>query len=45
MSAFYPKEKDNWLKHFCDISIFLKKPFKPIDAIDKIEKTLKSKSF
>ena len=38
MSAFYPKEKDDWLKRFCNISIFLKKPFSPSHIITHIEK-------
>ena len=41
MSGFYSEGKNGWLKGFCDIRVFLKKPFKPLEAINRIEKLLK----
>jgi DNA-binding response OmpR family regulator len=44
MSGFYPEERRNWLKRFCGISVFLKKPIDPTDLITEIERLLKEKN-
>jgi len=40
MSGFYSDGKNGWLRGFCDIKDFLKKPFDPKEAVGRIEKIL-----